>query len=111
MLRHSTPTELIPMEADKIQHLVVMMITLILSICVHEFGHAWVADRLGDRLPRMQGRVTLNPMAHADPWGTLLIPAVFIWLTNGIGFGWGKPVQHRTFDRKKRMLIAASGPM
>ena len=48
------------------------LITLLLSIAVHEFVHAYVADRLGDRLPRNQGRVTLNPCAHADPIGTLL---------------------------------------
>ena len=56
---------------DKIQWIVVGMIIFLLSIAVHEFGHAFAADRLGDRLPRSQGRVTLNPMAHADPIGTL----------------------------------------
>jgi Zn-dependent protease len=92
------------------------MIILILSIAVHEFGHAYVADRLGDRLPRSQGRVTLNPAAHADPVGTLAIPAIGM-LLGGFGFGWGKPVQvsPNSFTRKLRMrtahmLVAAAGP-
>jgi Zn-dependent protease len=95
---------------ERIRWIVQGMVILILSIAVHEFGHAWVADRLGDRLPRRQGRVTLNPLAHADPIGTVLLPLVFLTATGGMGFGWGRPVQHTTHDRKKRLLIAAAGP-
>ena len=65
-----------------VRTIVVGMITFLLSIAVHEFGHAFVADRLGDRLPRAQGRVTLNPMAHADPIGTLLLPFLFLATTH-----------------------------
>lgn len=86
------------------------MIILLLSIAVHEFGHAYAADRIGDRLPRRQGRVTLNPLAHADPIGTLLLPMLFLISTNGLGFGWGKPVEHTTHDRKKRVYISFAGP-
>src|SRR5512137_1361612 len=69
----------------------VYLIALILSISVHEFGHAWVADRLGDRLPRSQGRVTLNPIAHIDLIGTILFP--LIGALSGMRIlGWGKPV-------------------
>ena len=63
-----------------------MFFALALSFSVHEFMHAFVADRLGDDIPRMQGRLTLNPIAHLDPMGTLLILLV--------GFGWGKPVMY-----------------
>ena len=63
-----------------------MFFALALSFSVHEFMHAFVADRLGDDIPRLQGRVTLNPIAHLDPMGTLLILLV--------GFGWGKPVMY-----------------
>ncbi len=97
--------------------MVVGLITLILSIAVHEFGHAIVADRLGDRLPRMDGRVTLNPIAHMDPIGTLALPIIFMLTTGGIGFGWGRPVrvQPAAFTRRFRMrtshmLVAAAGP-
>lgn len=95
------------------------MITLILSIAVHEFGHAIVAHKLGDRTPESQGRVTLNPLAHADPIGTLLFPLIFLVATGGrsIGFGWGKPVmvQPLAFTRRftmrtGHMLVAAAGP-
>lgn len=86
------------------------MIILLLSIAVHEFGHAYAADRIGDRLPRRQGRVTLNPLAHADPIGTLLLPLLFLVSTGGLGFGWGKPVEHTTHDRKKRVYISFAGP-
>jgi Zn-dependent protease len=97
-------------DAERIRWIVQGMVILLLSIAVHEFGHAWVADRIGDRLPRRQGRVTLNPIAHADPIGTLLLPLLFLTATGGIGFGWGKPVEHTTYDRKKRVYISAAGP-
>ena len=57
-------------------HVVVSVTALIMCITVHEFGHAWVADRLGDPLPRQQGRVTLNPLRHIDPLGTVIFPAL-----------------------------------
>jgi Zn-dependent protease len=99
------------------RNVVVSMIALILSIAVHEFGHAFVADRLGDRLPRSQGRVTLNPIAHIDLLGTIALP--LIGLLTGVGaIGWGKPVmiQPVSFTRKLRMktghlLVALAGPV
>lgn len=95
------------------------MITLILAIAVHEFGHAIVAHKLGDRLPERQGRVTLNPIAHMDPIGTLAFPLIFLVYTGGqsIGFGWGKPVQvqpgafSRRFSmRTGHLMVALAGP-
>lgn len=95
---------------ERIRWIVQGMIILLLSIAVHEFGHAYAADRIGDRLPRRQGRVTLNPVAHADPIGTLLLPLLFLATTHGLGFGWGKPVEHTTHDRKRRVFISFAGP-
>ena len=90
---------------------------LLLSICVHEYGHALLADKLGDDLPRKQGRLTLNPLAHADPIGTLLFPLIGILYAGAPGFGWGKPVQTlpgrytRRFDmRTGHMFVALAGP-
>ncbi len=97
-----------------------MMFILVASVTVHEFGHAIVATKLGDRLPASQGRVTLNPIAHADPIGTIGLPLMFLILTGGrsLGFGWGRPVQISpvSFTRKLsmrtgHMLVAAAGPM
>lgn len=79
---------------------------LLLALTIHEFAHAWMADKLGDPTPKYQGRVTLNPMAHLDPMGTIAILLV--------GFGWGKPVQFDPFNLKdpKRdtALISFAGP-
>jgi len=79
---------------------------LIISLSVHEFSHALIADRLGDPTPRMQGRVTLNPLAHLDPIGTILL-----LLTR---FGWGKPVQFDPHNLQNPLrdsaLIALAGP-
>ena len=79
---------------------IVMLFALTISFSFHEFMHAWVADRLGDSTPRMYGRVTLNPMAHLDPMGTILLLLV--------GFGWGKPVVYnpsRLSRLKSRKLM------
>ncbi len=70
--------------------LVYIAIAFLIAIDVHEFGHAYVADLLGDHTARWQGRVTLNPVKHLDPFGTLMILMTFV---GGIGIGWGKPVQ------------------
>lgn len=84
----------------------IIAVVLILSLSVHEFFHAFVADKLGDPTPRSQGRVTLNPVAHLDPMGTL---ALFL-----VGFGWGKPVMFNPYHLKNPLrdtaLIALAGP-
>lgn len=84
------------------------LFALLIGIGFHEFCHAFMADSLGDTLPARQGRVTLNPLAHLDPAGTLMM--LFI------GFGWGKPVQFNPFGLKVRpkmatLLVSLAGPM
>ncbi|HWO24008.1 MAG TPA: site-2 protease family protein [Kofleriaceae bacterium] len=86
------------LSADKIRGILIGLFVLIVSVALHEFGHAVMAYKLGDDTPRRQGRVTLNPLAHADPIGTFLLPLVggIYAATSGVmggGFGWGKPVQ------------------
>src|SRR5512147_1070847 len=79
----------------------------------HEFAHAWVATKLGDDTPRLQGRVTLNPLAHVDWIGTVLLPAATSLLAGGF-LGWGRPVQ--TDPRQLRgglnglAVVALAGP-
>ena len=106
------------MDPAVVEHLrqgVLGLILIIVSIGLHEFGHAWVADLRGDPLPRAQGRVSLNPFVHADPIGTILIPAVMIFLSPGVGLiGWGKPVQVALLNPRTRraddLLITLAGP-
>lgn len=78
-----------------------------MAITIHEFAHAWMADRLGDPTPRHQDRLTLNPLAHLDPLGTAMI---FL-----IGFGWGKPVMFDPYNLKDPVkdtaLVALAGPV
>jgi Zn-dependent protease len=94
------------------------LITMVLSLSVHEFCHAVVADRLGDDTPRRQGRLTLSPVAHYDVFGTFLIPA-FAAVLGGVAFiGWARPVEtvpsnytRRLSMRAGEMLVAAAGPL
>jgi len=82
------------------------LLAIIAAISIHEFSHAWAADRLGDPTPRLQGRLTLNPKAHLDPIGTLMLIL--------FRFGWGRPVQFDPFNlknpRRDAMLIGLAGP-
>lgn len=83
------------------------LVALIIGITVHEFSHAFVADRLGDPTPRVQGRLTLNPLSHLDPLGTLMILIA--------RFGWGKPVVFDPYNLKNPQrdtaLISIAGPI
>ena len=104
--------------AETGRHLVLYLVTIILSLTVHEFAHAFVADRLGDDTPRRQGRLTLSPLAHADPVGTLLFPAISILGFGFALFGWARPVETNPSRYTRRMsarnghrLVAAAGPM
>ncbi len=103
------------MDLEHLRWGALQLILLIISIGLHEFGHAWVADLRGDPLPRLQGRVTLNPFAHTDPIGTILLPAVMIFLSPGFGLiGWGKPVQISLPNPRTRRMddtcITLAGP-
>jgi Zn-dependent protease len=86
---------------------VLLAIALIEAIALHEFAHAFAADLQGDRMPRAFGRLTLNPVKHLDPLGTLMI---FL-----VGFGWGKPVEFRpqalSSKRFGAAIVALAGPM
>lgn len=87
----------------------ILYILLLIAITMHEYGHALFADKLGDKLPRAEGRVTINPMAHIDTMGTVILPILTIALSMGSGFpmvfGWGKPVNVMLADPKTRARI------
>ncbi len=101
------------MDGDvRIERFVIGLIVLIISISLHEFGHAISADKLGDPGPRRAGRITLYPGAHLDPMGLIMI-CVTMWY--GFGIGWGKPVMvnsGRFQDPRKGMVITSlCGPL
>src|SRR6185295_10540340 len=91
---------------------------MVLSLTVHECAHAWVAYRLGDDTAERQGRLSLSPVTHVDPIGSLLIPALNIVLAGGFGFiGWARPTPvtptrfRATVPMRTGMaLVAAAGP-
>jgi Zn-dependent protease len=96
---------------------VMVLVPMILSLSVHEYAHARVAWALGDDTARRQGRLTLNPLSHIDPFGTLLLPILAIVSSSGFFFGWARPVPINPvqFTRRLRMktgvlLTAAAGP-
>jgi len=87
--------------------LITRIITLIIAFTIHEFSHAKVADLYGDLTPRQNGRVTLNPVAHLDLWGSLLLLVA--------GFGWAKPVPINPYALGRRspaavMMVSLAGP-
>jgi len=96
-----------------IAQIFISFIVLLFSLTVHEMAHAWTADRLGDPTARLLGRVSLNPLVHADPIGTVLFP--LIAMTTGAPLiGWAKPVpvnvRQLRHHRRDYVLVAAAGP-
>lgn len=93
---------------------VAYIIILIILFTVHEFAHAYTAWRLGDPTAMEEGRLTLNPLRHIDPFGSLLIPGFMIWQQAGIVFGWAKPVPVNPANfaepRRDNMLVSLAGP-
>ncbi|WP_126454471.1 site-2 protease family protein [Sulfuriflexus mobilis] len=100
-------------ELTTYQLLAIAILPTLFAIVVHEVAHGWVAYRLGDSTAYMVGRLTLNPLKHIDPIGTILVPALLIF-TVGFAFGWAKPVpiNWRNLRHPKRdiALVAAAGP-
>ena len=97
-------------DTNKLLSLLLSVPGILIAITFHEFAHAYVADKLGDDTPRNQGRLTLNPLGHLDPIGSVML--LFA------GFGWGKPVEvnPRNYDRRFSMdkadaIVSIAGPL
>jgi Zn-dependent protease len=98
----------------QIGNLIIWFIVLLFSLSFHEAAHAWTSERFGDDTGRMQGRITLNPIAHIDPIGTILFP-----ILSAIGgiplLGWAKPVQTNPLlwrdKTKANIMVSAAGPL
>lgn len=98
-----------------IQQVVVWALPLLFAITLHEVAHGWIAEKLGDPTARMLGRITLNPIKHLDPIGTIIVPIALLLLSNfTFTFGWAKPVpitwQNLRHPRRDTAIVAAAGP-
>lgn len=90
------------------------LVALGIAIIMHEYMHGWVAEKLGDSTARLAGRLTFNPLAHIDPFGSVILPLIFI-LTGLPGFGWAKPVpvnfQALRNPKRDMIWVALAGPL
>jgi Zn-dependent protease len=103
---------------EQVRRALLSLVAFVLSVTVHEFGHAFVADRLGDGLPRAQGRVSLSPLRHIDPLGTIVIPLLAVFMSGVPFIAWGKPVQTNPSEMTPRLsrstaslLVSLAGPL
>ena len=87
---------------------------LIMSVVIHEVSHGFSANALGDPTARLQGRLTLNPLKHLDPMGSIVVPAL-TYLIGGFIFGWARPVPYNPYNLKNQKwgpgAVAAAGPL
>lgn len=101
-------------ELSIIQRIAVWALPILFAITVHEVAHGWIALRCGDHTAQMMGRLTLNPVPHIDPVGTILVPGILL-LFGGVIFGWAKPVPvswDKLGNPKRDMaIVALAGPM
>lgn len=98
-----------------LQNLAIWALPVLFAVTVHEAAHGWVAALLGDKTAWMLGRVTLNPIKHVDPMGTLLVPGLLILMSSPFVMGWAKPVpitpQNLRNPKRDMALVAAAGPL
>ena len=101
-------------ELTTVQRVAVWALPVLLAITVHEVAHGWVAKKLGDPTAMMMGRLTLNPIKHIDPLGTVVVPIALL-LMGGFIFGWAKPVpvtwENLRNPKRDMALVAIAGPL
>ena len=101
--------------SDFILKFFLFYIPLLFSLCVHEFAHGWTAKKYGDLTAFYRGRLTLNPLAHMDYLGTLILPMIFLFTNSPVFFGWAKPVpvDPGAFQNPKNDMfwVAFAGPL
>lgn len=102
-------------ELTLIQRITVWVLPVIFAITVHEVAHGWVAKKFGDNTASDLGRLTLNPIKHIDPLGTIILPGLLLISFTGYIFGWAKPVpvDPRYFKKPRQMMaiVALAGPV
>lgn len=103
-----------PVSPEKVLEIVIQVAVLLFAVSVHESAHGWVALRCGDPTARDLGRITLNPVKHLDPFGSLLVPAILAF-TGAPVFGWARPVpvslRGVPNPRRANLLVSAAGPL
>jgi Zn-dependent protease len=91
-----------------------IFLAFLIAITIHEASHAWMSNRLGDPTAKILGRLTLNPIAHIDLYGTIIIPLLLTIIGSPLVFGWAKPVMYDPYNlknpRKDSALISLAGP-
>jgi len=101
-------------ELSLLQQITIWALPILFAITVHEVAHGWVARHFGDRTAEMMGRLTLNPVKHIDPVGTIIVPLALLAM-GGFIFGWAKPVpvsqQNLRNPRRDMAIVAAAGPI
>jgi len=101
-------------ELNLVSTLFVFVIPVIFAVTVHEVAHGWVASQFGDQTAKSMGRLTLNPVKHIDPVGTIVVP-VIMYFTSGFIFGWAKPVpvnwRNLGHPRRDMAIVAIAGPV
>jgi len=106
------------MTPEKIYFIAIAAVPILFSIVFHEVAHGWMANKLGDSTAKNMGRLTLNPLPHIDPIGTVLVPIILMIMPGNFFFGWAKPVPFNPYNfynhinmRKGTMWVAAAGPL
>jgi Zn-dependent protease len=103
------------MNPTVIQTIILSVIPLLLAISVHESAHGYVAYKKGDFTAKMLGRITMNPIKHVDPFGTVIFPLLLAFSGAGVVFGWAKPVPVNSFNfknpRRDMMYVGLAGPL
>lgn len=99
-----------------LSQIVFYFLVIIPSAIIHEYAHGWMANRLGDPTARYAGRLTLNPRAHIDMWGTIFMPLLLLALSNGsFMFAYAKPVPYNPYNLKNQKwgpaMVGLAGPM
>ncbi len=91
-----------------------MGLPLLFAMVLHEYAHGWMAEKCGDSTAKREGRLTINPLAHIDPFGTVILPLICLMLPGSFLFGWAKPVpidpRNMHQPRRDMALVAAAGP-
>ncbi|MEK7587109.1 MAG: site-2 protease family protein [Patescibacteria group bacterium] len=88
---------------------------LVMSVVIHEVSHGYTANLLGDPTARLEGRLTLNPLKHLDPFGSIILPLLMFLIPGGMIFGWAKPVPYNPYNLRAGKwgpaLVAVAGPL